>query len=156
MRENRITDENITELKENEVFVFGSNESGIHGAGAAKLAKEKFGAIEGKGYGPAGQSFAIPTKDWGLDQIPLHALECFIMRFIGYALRNPNKKFLVTKIGCGLAGFTPEQVASFFEVAKHIPNISLPECFWDLLENDIVENIIKDMTIDYGREKNEL
>ena len=127
MTENRITNENITDLKENEVFVFGSNENGFHAAGAAKLAKDKFGAIEGKGFGPAGQSFAIPTKDWSMNQIPYDALECFVMRFIGYALHNPDKKFLVTQIGCGLAGFKPEEVAPFFKLAEHISNISLPK-----------------------------
>lgn len=156
MKENRITSENITDLKENEVFVFGSNEHGFHGAGAAKLAKEKFGAIEGKGYGPAGQSFTIPTKDWGMDQMPRDAMECFIVRFIGYALRHPEKHFLVTQIGCGLAGFTPQEVAPYFQLAQHIPNISLPQCFWDILHNSDVDEIIKDMSISYGREKNEI
>lgn len=154
--EKRVTSENITELKENEVFVFGSNENGFHGAGAAKLAKEKFGAIEGKGFGPAGQTFAIPTKDWAMDQIPYDALECFVMRFIGYALRNPEKHFLVTQIGCGLAGFTPKEVAPFFNLAQHLPNVSLPQCFLDVLTDSKVEEIIKDMSIVYGREKNEI
>ena len=156
-REGRITDENIVQLKDGEVFVFGSNESGIHGAGAAKEAKNKFGAIEGKGWGPSGDSFAIATKGWDLSVIPLKAIECYVGRFVGYALLNPKKRFLVTQIGCGLAGYKPDDIAPLFAGVDVVENISLPQCFWDVIDKVYKEDIIKYMLIeDDDGQKNEL
>ena len=136
-KEGRITPENITKLKKDEVFVFGSNESGHHGAGAAKLAFDNFGAIMGNGWGPMGQSFAIPTKSWDIKGIiPLKALECYLGRFSEYAMQHPEKQFLVTKIGCGLAGWSVEDIAPLFAGFDDpmFKNVSLPEEFWKVLD----------------------
>src|SRR5690606_10664572 len=112
------TPENIETLKENEVFVFGSNLSGVHGAGAARLAIEKFGAITGVGYGLQGQSFAIPTKDFQIRTLRLPTIDMFIKLFLFEThFKYPNLKFVVTKIGCGLAGHSPENIAPFFKEA---------------------------------------
>ena len=128
-----ITPDCITELASNEVFIYGSNESGINGAGAARLAQEKFGAKHGVGFGHQGQSFAIPTKDWNIVSLPLPVIKCYISRFLAYARTKPQKKFLVSKIGCGLASFTPEQIAPFFFMFGPVPkNVALPAEFWDI------------------------
>lgn len=157
-REGRITPEEITSLKKNEVFVFGSNESGVHGAGAAKTAKDKFGAIEGNGYGPMGSSFAIPTKGWDIKgAIPLPALECYVARFYEYCLIHPEKKFFVTKIGCGLAGWTPEDIAPLFTAFdnNNLKNVSLPEEFWNVIEKVTDEQIVNYLSIESGDERND-
>ncbi len=119
----KTSSQKITKLKENEVFVFGSNKEGNHAGGAAKLAADKFGAINGHGEGIQGQSYAIPTMD-GLE-------ETFkaVNRFIIYAKANADKLFLVTEIGCGIAGFKPEQIAPFFAGAIFLDNVHLPESF---------------------------
>ena len=126
----KFTPENIDELGQNEVFVFGSNEAGRHGAGAALKAKLDFGAIQGKGFGPQGQSFAIPTKDWNVDTLSLENINFYIKRFIAYANMNRNKVFIVTKIGCGLAGYNTDQIGGLFKNLPEIPeNVILPEEF---------------------------
>lgn len=126
----------ITQLKENEIFVFGSNEAGIHGAGAAKQAYEQFGAIWGVGFGPQGQTFAIPTKDWNIKTLGLIYIYTYVKRFIDYARNKSELKFLVTEIGCGLAGYTPEDIALAFKnvVYMRISNIILPESFVKIIE----------------------
>jgi hypothetical protein len=126
----------ITELKENEIFVFGSNESGIHGAGAALQAMKDFGAVYGVGFGPQGKTFAIPTKDWKVDTLPLEFIKPYVESFLFYTITKPNLMFLVTEIGCGLAGYTPEDIAPMFKFALDRSNIVLPERFIKLLEND--------------------
>ncbi len=98
-------------------FVFGSNESGIHGAGAALTARLKHGAIDGQGFGPAGYSFAIPTKNWRIDALELQAIQNYIDRFIVYARQNPGKEFMVTALGCGLAGHRHDVIAPMFKYA---------------------------------------
>jgi hypothetical protein len=102
---------------EHGVVVFGANEAGIHGAGAAKDALDYYGALWGKGFGPAGRSFAIPTKDWNIQTLPLDAIGHYIRRFLAYAKAHPDDSFLVTPIGTGLAGYTAEQIAPFFAFA---------------------------------------
>lgn len=106
------------------IFCFGSNEAGIHGAGAAKAALSK-GAIMHQGFGPAGLTFAIPTKDWRIQTLPIEAVEHYVDRFIEYALHQTSA-FQVTAIGCGLAGFKHHQIAPLF---KHAP----PNCLFDEL-----------------------
>ena len=101
----------ITELKDNEVFVFGSNEAGIHGAGAAKQALEEFGAEKGKGFGWFGQSYGIPTKDYNIRSLPLPTIEMYTGEFLRIAKTQPDITFLVTAIGCGLAGYKPKDIA---------------------------------------------
>ncbi len=127
----KYTPEVIDKLPENSVFVFGSNESGIHGAGAAKTAKFKFGAKFGLGFGPSGLSFAIPTKDWDIETLPIKVIETYVKRFIAYAKNRPETTFYVTKIGCGLAGHSIRKIAPLFKevVEESIKNIILPEEF---------------------------
>jgi len=124
------TPENIKELKANEVFVFGSNESGIHGAGAARIAFEEFGAKWGQGLGHTGQSFALPTKDWNVNKLSIGVVGLYIGRFLAYAKSKPKLKFLVTKVGCGLAGFTTGEIGIAFHAWGDIPaNVILPKEF---------------------------
>jgi hypothetical protein len=121
------TPEVIKELKPNEVFVFGSNEAGIHGAGAARLAKDKFGAIIGKGFGLWGQSFAIPTKDKDIRTLPLDIIERYIYAFFEFADMHPELTFYFTKIGCGWAGYKIEDIAPIVKsVPDKLSNVILP------------------------------
>ena len=129
MKKGRITPRWIDSLKENEIFVFGSNLAGMHGGGAARIARLHFGAVMGKGVGLQGQSYAIPTMQGGVETI-----RPYVDRFIAYAKRHPEKHFLVTPIGCGIAGFEAEDIAPLFEEAKEMKNISLPESFWEVIE----------------------
>lgn len=131
----RITLENIQALDSNQVFVFGSNLAGRHGRGAAKAAMDNFGAIYGIGFGPQGQSYAIPTKDSWLDILPIEEIKAYVFVFIQYAKQNPEQIFKVTKIGCGLAGYGPDDIAPLFEKAKTVENIHLPEEFWEVLNH---------------------
>ena len=125
----RITPPYITSLKENEIFVFGSNLQGIHAGGAARMARLHFGAETGKGTGLQGQSYAIPTMQGGTETI-----KPYVDEFIAYARQHPDKRFYVTAIGCGIAGFEPADIAPLFAAAKEVDNISLPEEFWDQLD----------------------
>jgi hypothetical protein len=122
---NRVTPEHINSLKGNEIFVFGSNLAGMHAGGAARVAVEKFGAIMGQGVGLQGQSYAIPTMQGGPDTILPYVEE-----FIRFADMHPELTFLVTKIGCGIAGFTPREIAPLFAGAVNVNNIHLPMDFW--------------------------
>ena len=123
--EKRHTPERITELGPNEIFVFGSNLSGSHGGGAALLAYERFGAIWGQGVGLQGQSYGIPTMQGGVETI-----KPYVDEFIDFAKSRPELTFLVTRIGCGIAGFRNEEIAPLFAEAKGVENIVLPEG-WD-------------------------
>ena len=116
------TPEFITHLKENEIFVFGSNLAGMHGGGAARIALERFGAQMGQGVGLQGQSYAIPTMQGGVETI-----KPYVDEFIQFAQQHPDLTFLVTRIGCGIAGFTDEEIASLFEDAHLVANIVLPK-----------------------------
>ena len=118
------TPEWISELKPNEIFVFGSNLQGAHGGGAAWLAYDKFGAVWGQGVGLQGQSYGIPTMQGGVETI-----EPYVTEFIRFAKAHPELIFLVTRIGCGIAGFTPKQIAPLFYDALEVENILLPEDF---------------------------
>ena len=122
---NRITPEFIRTLNKNEVFVFGSNLAGAHGGGAARIAAEKFGAIMGQGVGLQGQSYAIPTMQGGVNTI-----KPYVDEFIAFAKQHPELTFLVTRIGCGIAGFTPAEIAPLFAGAVDVENIHLPMDFW--------------------------
>lgn len=126
--------DNITELADDEVFVFGSNLKGQSGAGAAKLAVDKFGAIYGQAEGLQGQSYAIITTDLSKSYRPSVSIELVIEqvdKFIAFAKDNTHLTFLVTEVGCGLAGFTVEQVAPLFKpvLLNSITNIRLPKRF---------------------------
>ena len=114
----------ITELKPDEVFVFGSNLAGSHGGGAAYVAWRKFGAIMGQGVGLQGQSYGIPTMQGGVETI-----RPYVDEFISFAKAHPELYFYVTRIGCGIAGFRDEEIAPLFTAARGVPNICLPESF---------------------------
>ncbi len=114
----------ITELKPDEIFVFGSNLAGMHGGGAAYAAWRKFGAIMGQGVGLQGQSYAIPTMQGGVETI-----RPYVDEFIAFAKAHPELFFYVTRIGCGIAGFRDEEIAPLFTAARGVPNICLPESF---------------------------
>lgn len=121
----RITPRHISQLGENEIFVFGSNLAGMHGGGAARVAVEKFGAIWGQGVGLQGQSYGIPTMHGGPEVI-----RPYVEEFIEFAKQHPELTFLVTRIGCGIAGFTPKEIAPLFAGAVEVENIYLPDSFW--------------------------
>ena len=125
----RISSNYIIKLQPNEIFVFGSNLAGMHGGGAARLAYQKFGAVWGHGVGLQGQSYAIPTMQGGVETI-----QPYVDEFIEFAKQHPQLKFLVTEIGCGIAGFIPSEIAPLFEQAKEVGNIYLPERFWNALK----------------------
>ena len=123
------TPDRITTLNPNEIFVFGSNLQGMHMGGAARLAYERFGAIWGQGVGLQGHSYAIPTMQGGAETIAPYVDE-----FIVFASRHPELKFLVTRIGCGIAAFTPKEIAPLFAGALTQENVILPKDFVDILE----------------------
>ena len=125
----RYTPENIRELKEGQVFVFGSNLGGAHGGGAAAAAVRYFGAIWGQGVGMQGQSYAIPTMHGGVDVI-----RPYVDEFIEYARQHPELTFLVTRIGCGIAGFKDEQMAPLFKDCLTLENVVLPKSFCDRIK----------------------
>lgn len=127
-KKGRVTPEWIDDLQENQVFVFGSNLAGMHGGGAARIARLRFGAVMGKGVGMQGRSYAIPTMQGGTETI-----RPYVNDFIAYAKEHPELTFLVTPIGCGIAGFEPEDIAPLFEEASNVENIWLPESFWKVL-----------------------
>lgn len=116
-----ITPERITQLKSDEVFVFGSNAEGLHGGGAARIAHERFGAVWGEGHGHHGQTYAIDTMS-GLDVLAEEARV-----FTAYAASRTDLRFLLTPVGCGIAGYTPARVAPLF--AGLPENVSLPASF---------------------------
>lgn len=131
--QNRITPDNITSLENNQIFVFGSNEAGRHGKGAAKQALQ-FGAVYGKGEGLQGNTYAIPTKNPSISKtLTLDKIKIYVARFIEFAGKRPDLEFLVTEIGCGLAGLKPKQVAPLFKNALEIENIKLPRRFLRIL-----------------------
>ncbi len=129
----RITpEERLTQLNPWDVFVFGSNTAGRHGKGAALDAVNFFGAKAGRGVGQAGQSYAIPTKDDHLNPLPLATIGQYVSEFISHARSDPEHRYLVTKIGCGLAGYTAKEIAPlFFTGHGSVPtNVLLPAEFW--------------------------
>ena len=123
----KYTPDFITELGPNEIFVFGSNLAGAHAGGAARLAHEKFGAIWGQGVGLQGNSYAIPTMQGGIETI-----RPYVDEFIEFAKSHPDLTFYVTKIGCGIAGFSEKEIAPLFQKAIGISNIRLPKDFIEL------------------------
>ncbi len=119
------------EVYPHKVFVFGSNESGIHGSGAARFALAHHGAIYGQAFGRQGNSFAIPTKDQFYKYaLPLERIQSYIQLFLDYATQHSYEKFQVTRVGCGLAGYTDSDIAPMFKDAPS--NCELPEGWRDL------------------------
>ena len=115
----------IDSLEPGEVFVFGSNAQGAHGGGAARFAYDRFGAVWGQAEGLQGQSYGIDTMSG------LEVLEAHVGRFLAFAREHPELRFLVTEVGCGIAGYMPEEVAPFFRGAPD--NVVLPQSFVDVL-----------------------
>ena len=135
--EREYTPENITSLNPNEVFVFGSNAEGAHGKGAALIAKQKFGAIQGQAEGLQGQSYAIITKkDWRVEKSStLTEIGNGIMKFVSFASRNPDKKFYVTKIASSLAGYTIPEIKNLW---KQVNEVWEHDMFYDIPNNIIL------------------
>ena len=121
----RLTPAKIDKLDPNEIFVFGSNAQGHHMGGAARAAMDKFGAVWGQGDGLQGQSYAISTMEG------LVATSRNVTNFIEFAEKHPELKFYVTPIGCGIAGYTPLQIAPLFRRAVVLENCYLPRIFWE-------------------------
>ena len=118
------TPDYITELKPDEVFVFGSNLAGRHGGGAAWVAYRQFGAVMGQGVGLQGQSYAIPTMQGGVETI-----KPYVDEFVEFAKQHSELFFFVTRIGCGIAGFRDDEIAPLFTAAISVNNICLPRSF---------------------------
>lgn len=116
------------------IFVFGSNEAGRHGKGAALIARQQYGAVYGQGEGLQGSSYAIPTKTAHLRALPLPIIATYVHRFLNFAEAHPELKFLVTAIGCGLAGYTPRDIGPMFRGAP--PNCILPPGFAPYVEQE--------------------
>lgn len=114
-----------------EIFVFGSNLAGRHGKGAALYARKHYGAVLGVGRGLTGRSYAIPTKDASLHTLPLDSVRMYVNEFITYARNSNHMQFMLTPIGCGLAGYTADQIAPMFRNAP--PNVFLPNEFKKVL-----------------------
>ena len=123
----RVSPDRIDSLGGNEIFVFGSNAGGFHAGGAAAYAMRRFGAVWGQGEGLQGQSYAIPTME-GLAE-----MSEAIKRFTQFAAEHSNLRFLVTRIGCGIAGYSVNQVAPLFKECIPLENVALPSDFWDVL-----------------------
>ena len=122
------TPKQITRLKQNQIFVFGSNLAGAHCGGAAREACQHFGAVMGEGIGRTGQCYAIPTMHGGIEEI-----RPYVDAFIAYAAAHPELEFLVTPIGCGIAGFPPATIAPLFRDALLHAKIILPQDFGEVL-----------------------
>lgn len=129
MEQNRITPHMVSSLGDGEIFVFGSNLRGFHAGGAARTACQLFGAVMGQGVGLQGQSYAIPTMQGGVGTI-----RPYVDEFLEFAKAHPELRFFVTPIGCGIAGFRPNDIAPLFAGARNINNVCLPESFWRVLE----------------------
>lgn len=128
-KQTRVTPKFISKLSQNEIFVFGSNLRGMHGGGAARTAL-KWGAIMGQGVGLQGQTYAIPTMFDTAEEI-----QPYVDEFIKFAKSNSDKRFLVTPIGCGIAGFSVDDIAPLFDKALEVSNIYLPKEFLDYLNS---------------------
>jgi len=117
-----------------EIFVFGSNIAGRHGKGAALYARQHYGAVYGQGEGLQGKSYAIPTKNAGLITRSLYAIQQSVGDFLTFARGRPDLTFHLTPIGCGLAGYRPEQIAPMFRDAPS--NVIIPDEFMPYMSGD--------------------
>lgn len=113
------------------IFVFGSNLAGRHGKGAARTAHQFYGAVYGQGEGMQGSSYAIPTKDERLCPLPLEQIQQHVFKFITFAKHHPKATFKVTRVGCGLAGYSDEEIAPFFRFAPS--NCILPDMWMGVI-----------------------
>lgn len=129
MSRTRFSPERIESLRPDEIFVFGSNPQGWHGGGAAADARHLFGAVWGEGIGRTGQCYAIPTTGGTVEGI-----RPYVEEFVAYARAHPDLTFLVTEVGCGIAGYSVAQIAPLFARALDMENVLLPRRFVDCLE----------------------
>lgn len=120
----RVASDRIAELGANEIFVFGSNIQGAHGGGAAWFAHKRFGAEWGVGEGLTGRTYALPTMEGEM------SLKRAVDHFVDCAKQHPELTFLVTAVGCGIAGYTAAEVAPLFKEAASLENVYLPQLFW--------------------------
>ena len=133
----RISSNRITKLEDNEIFVFGSNTQGAHGGGAARTAMT-WEAVYGQAFGLQGKTFAIPTIDYTKSgKMAVSEIKKYVDKFLAFALEHKDKKFLVTEIGCGIAGFKIEEMAELFREAlkDEYDNVYLPERFVNYLKS---------------------
>jgi hypothetical protein len=132
MEINQFTPDVIETLKDNEIFVFGSNENGAHRGGAARMAFERFGAEWGVAVGRSGQTYAIPTLDRDMRRVEPEMLYIHFEDFIEYVVTHPELTFYLTKVGCGIAGWNPAEVKKLLweAVGETLPpNLIIPEIF---------------------------
>jgi hypothetical protein len=142
--------DDIQSLAANECFVFGSNEAGRHGSGAAKTAL-KWGAIYGQGHGHFGQTYALPTKDYDVRTLDLEDIAIYVSHLIEYAISRPDLIFLVSAVGCGLAGYRPSDIAPLFFAHELPANVWLPQSFWVVYEAADPQKLIQvDNPLDKG------
>lgn len=136
MKTRNVTPTAIAQLPKNGIFVFGSNEAGIHGAGAARLAMQTFGATFGQGFGFSGKSFAIPTKDRRIISLPRETINMYVAQFIAESKQHPENFYFITAIGCGLAGYTAIDIAPMFFrlMREELSNYSFPSEFFSQLD----------------------
>ncbi|WP_157151999.1 hypothetical protein [Brachyspira sp. SAP_772] len=132
----RVSAKYINKLEDDEVFVFGSNTEGMHAGGAARMAMN-WGAIYGKAFGLQGKTFAIPTVDYTRSgKMSVDEIRKYVDEFLDFTIKNKDKKFLVTEIGCGIAGFKVSEIAPLFRRALEYSNVYLPERFINYLKEN--------------------
>lgn len=132
----RVSAKHIDKLEDDEVFVFGSNTEGMHAGGAARMAMN-WGAIYGKAFGLQGKTFAIPTIDYTRSgKMSIDEIKKYVDEFLDFTIKNKDKKFLVTEIGCGIAGFKVSEIAPLFRKALEYSNVYLPERFINYLKEN--------------------
>ncbi|WP_288550549.1 hypothetical protein [uncultured Brachyspira sp.] len=132
----RVSEKHIDKLEDDEVFVFGSNTEGMHAGGAARMAMN-WGAIYGKAFGLQGKTFAIPTIDYTRSgKMSIDEIKKYVDEFLDFTIKNKDKKFLVTEIGCGIAGFKVSEIAPLFRKALEYSNVYLPERFINYLKEN--------------------
>ncbi|MEI0621087.1 hypothetical protein R4J18_10240 [Brachyspira pilosicoli] len=132
----RVSAKHIDKLEDDEVFVFGSNTEGMHAGGAARMAMN-WGAIYGNAFGLQGKTFAIPTVDYTRSgKMSIDEIKKYVDEFLDFTIKNKDKKFLVTEIGCGIAGFKVSEIAPLFRKALEYSNVYLPERFINYLKDN--------------------
>ncbi|PLV56418.1 A1S_2505 family phage non-structural protein [Brachyspira pilosicoli] len=132
----RVSEKHIDKLEDDEVFVFGSNTEGMHAGGAARMAMN-WGAVYGKAFGLQGKTFAIPTVDYTRSgKMSVDEIKKYVDEFLDFTIKNKDKKFLVTEIGCGIAGFKVSEIAPLFRKALEYSNVYLPERFINYLKEN--------------------
>jgi len=146
----RVTPENVSILRDNQCILIGTNEAGIHDAGIARYAAGHWGARVGQGFGEMGQCFGLPTKDFWIRQLPLNVIAFYADRYIFWGSGEPQLEHLVTKVGCGLAGYTVPDIAPMFKKCLRFSNFWLPQDFLDFYDGIYKANTNDDGTSTNG------